>query len=297
MADIEQLRKIGEFESTMNAQHQDLGWEWTDVGVYPGAINKMIVEGTVKISFKSNSMTGYLLTEKGKAMILEYSEPQTEVVDVESIDDTHMFDDISGHEDIKDLIATSLKLEKPIHILLTGPPALAKSLFLWDIERTYGSLCLVLMGSATSHAGLWDAVEQRRPRIILFDEIEKMRVTDQASLLSLMEEGRIIRTKVGREIDIQTLTWVIGTSNKHEKLTAELKSRFKIFHMQEYSIEEFKNVVINVLVKREGTTDADATEIASRLVGKTHSVRDAIRVARLSKAKGINRAIELLIDM
>ena len=49
-----------------------------------------------------------------------------------------IFDDIIGHDDVKDLLRATLLAEKPVHVLLAGPPALAKSLFLWDIERAYG---------------------------------------------------------------------------------------------------------------------------------------------------------------
>jgi hypothetical protein len=35
--------------------------------------------------------------------------------------------------------------------------------------------------------------------------------------------------------------------------------------------------------------------IAEQLIGKTHDIRDAIRVARIGKKTGIKRAIELLI--
>ncbi len=67
-------------------------------------------------------------------------------------DDT--FEDIIGHDDIKELLTATLLAEKPVHVLLAGPPALAKSLFLWDIEGTYGEQAVWLVGSATSKAGL-----------------------------------------------------------------------------------------------------------------------------------------------
>ena len=45
----------------------------------------------------------------------------------------------------------------------------------------------------------------------------------------------------------------------------------------------------------EVTDSETAAEIATRLLGKTHDVRDAVRVARLSKRVGVKRAVELLI--
>ena len=73
-----------------------------------------------------------------------------------------------------------------MHVLLAGPPALAKSLFLWDIEQVYGEQAIWLIGSATSKAGLWDLVAEHERRILLIDELDKMSAADTAALISLM---------------------------------------------------------------------------------------------------------------
>ena len=144
----------------------------------------------------------------------------------ERIDDSTLFSGIVGYDNIKELMKTSLALDKPVHILLYGPPAIAKSMFLWEIERVYGSQCLPFIGSATSHAGMWDMLIERRPRILLIDELEKMNLTDTAGLLSLMEYGRIIRAKVGRSMDEKIAVWVFATANRITKIPPELLSRF-----------------------------------------------------------------------
>ena len=90
--------------------------------------------------------------------------------------------DIIGHEEVKDLLKAVLLAEKPVHIMLTGPPALAKTLFLWDIEQTFGEQAIWLVGSATSKAGLWDLVAEREPKILLIDEMDKMNAADMAGI-------------------------------------------------------------------------------------------------------------------
>jgi hypothetical protein len=75
-----------------------------------------------------------------------------------------------------------LLAEKPVHLLLAGPPALAKSLCLWDIERVYGEQAIWLVGSATSKAGFWDLVAEREPRIPFIDELDKMSAADTAGI-------------------------------------------------------------------------------------------------------------------
>lgn len=205
-----------------------------------------------------------------------------------------LFSDIIGHDDVKELLRAALSAEKPVHVLLVGPPALAKSLFLWDIETAAGGQALWLPGSATSQAGLWDMVAERRPRVLLIDELDKMGAADTAALLSLMEGGRLVRAKVGRRLDEEVKVWVMAAANRADRLSAELRSRFALRRIHAYGREEFRRVVSGVLVRREKVESALAEEIAARLDGKSQDMRDAVRVARLAPKVGVERAIELL---
>jgi len=110
-----------------------------------------------------------------------------------------------------------------------------------------------------------------------------------------MEQGRIIRAKVGRKLDVRVTAWVIAAANRTAKMPVELLSRFSIHNLTEYNATEFRHVVTSVLVTHEDTNYDIAAEIATRLLGKTHDVRDAVRVARLAKRVGVKRAVELLI--
>jgi Holliday junction DNA helicase RuvB len=295
--DIECLTKMLEFEKNKPKEEWQLGWEWHQVGVMQGTINKFITMGLVERTFSSRSTKAHVLTEKAKT-ILEHREQAPSmpaIVPVGDMDFSHMFNDIVGYEDLKELLRECLQVDKPIHVLLVGPPALAKTLFLWDIENAWGEHAMWLVGSATSRAGLWDAVAEKRPRIILIDELDKMSATDTAALLSLMEKGRLVRMKVNRRLDIELDVWVIACANRIYKMSPELLSRFKVYQINEYNALEFRNVVTNALVSHESLSQDEASEIALRLVGKTHDVRDAVRVARLSKRVGIQRAVELLV--
>lgn len=294
--DIVLLKKIVDYESIMSEYERGIGWTWLNIAVYPATIHRLLVRGLVKVTFKSRSSTNYMLTDLGKAAAGgEEIVSEVEVVAPIPLDVSQMFSDIVGYDDIKELLRESLQLGKPIHVLLYGPPSLAKSMFLWDIERAFGDLTLPLLGSATSHAGLWDLIAERKPKVVLVDEIEKMSLTDMAGLLSLMQTGRIIRAKVGRKLDERVNAWVIGAANRIHKMPAELLSRFAVCQLSEYSATEFRDVVTNVLVAHEDTDQDTASEIALRLVGRTHDVRDAIRTARLAKRVGVKRAVELLL--
>jgi hypothetical protein len=171
---------------------------------------------------------------------------------------------------------------------------LAKSLFLWDIERVFGARALWLLGSATSQAGMWDLVAEHQPDVLLLDEFEKIKGVDQAALLSLMEGGRLVRAKVGRGLNLNLECRVFAAANTMRGLTPEILSRFARRELRPYSQAEFQEVVTSVMVKREGVDATVAAEIAASLAGRTQDVRDAIRVARLSQQMDPRRAIELL---
>jgi Holliday junction DNA helicase RuvB len=205
-----------------------------------------------------------------------------------------MFEDIIGHDDIKELITAVLLAEKPVHVLLAGPPALAKSLFLWDIERACGEKATWLVGSATSKAGLWDLVAEREPQVLLIDELDKVNVADTAALLSLMEGGRLVRAKKGRTLDMTVTIRVVAASNRVDKLSPELRSRFVVQSLQAYDTAQYHAVVKGVLMRHENISPEVAEEIAQKLQGKSQDVRDAVKVARLSPRLGIDKAIRLL---
>ena len=299
------LKKIKHFEDTAHPDQWQLGWEWCDVGVAQVTINKLITLDLVKRTFSSNTTKAHKLTEKAKDHLLIVDTDKVPGQVTESVTDDisqlekvteHMFDDVIGYDDLKELMRESILTDKPIHILLVGPPALSKSLLIYDIDKALANRAMWIVGSATSKAGLWDSISLHKPRTLLIDELDKMSTTDTAALLSLMETGRLVRTKVKRQLDVKLDVWVIGTANRIEKMAPELLSRFKVYWIKEYNAYEFREVVTKSLQIHESVDENVASEIALRLVGKTKDVRDAVRVARLSKRVGVERAVELLIQ-
>ncbi|WP_012984047.1 ATP-binding protein [Dehalococcoides mccartyi] len=296
--DMELLTEIAKFEASVDMEKEyRIGWSWRHVRIWPATLSRLFKDGYLDNVFRSNSFTGYKLTEKAKAILLANqqeasTEPQSEAP-VTPGDD--LFTDIIGHEDVKALLKAILLSEKPVHVMLTGPPALAKTLFLWDIEQTFGEQAIWLVGSATSKAGLWDLVAEREPKFLLIDEMDKMNAVDMAALLTMMEGGRLVRAKRGRELDINNPLKVIAASNRLEKLSPELRSRFAIRKLNAYGRSEFLTVVKGVLVRKESLPNDLAEEIARKLDGRSQDVRDAIRIARLAPQVGVDRAINLLL--
>nr|MDO8081719.1 AAA family ATPase [Candidatus Freyarchaeota archaeon] len=190
---------------------------------------------------------------------------------------------IEGFDDIKEFIRRSLNAEEPVHVLLVGAPGTAKTLFLMEIERLGGRF--ITAGTST-RVGIRDVLFDETPRILIVDEVEK--VSDQkdlSALLTWMESGRIIVTKHGMQGEKRGKVWVFGACNSDEKLSPELKDRFQVFYIKSYTEEQFRRIVANYLSKRMKVRRDLAAYIAERVGEYTTSVREAVRVARISKSK------------
>jgi len=184
-----------------------------------------------------------------------------------------LFSTIAGYDDVKDLFRRSLRTSK-FHILLIGPPASAKTLFLLELARLPNSFyCL---GSSTSKAGLAEVLQTQRPKHLMVDEIDKIANMDLAVLLSLMETGIVRETKVSKMRDVVLNTSVFAAANTDAGLAPELKSRFRILYLPPYTEKQFKDAVVRVL----GGGHL-AEHIAERSWEVSRDVREAVRMGRI----------------
>lgn len=206
-----------------------------------------------------------------------------------------LFDVVVGHAEVKKLFFMSLRAEKPVHILLVGPPATAKSVFLMELERLHGSRSA--LGGTSSKAGIVDFIIEHRPRYLLIDELEKMNTKDYSALLSLMDPGQVTRLKKGMTDAIKVKIWVFAAVNRDDTLPPELKSRFLPRYLREYSEQDFKKVVWAVLVKRERTDEDVAVNIADKVAAYSRDVRDAVKIARLYCSKDQHMSIDELVKL
>jgi Holliday junction DNA helicase RuvB len=195
-----------------------------------------------------------------------------------------MFDGIIGYDDVKRLFKMSLSSDKPVHILLVGPPASAKTLFMLEcmkLERSYFTL-----GSHSTKSGMIDYLFEKRPRYLIVDEIEHMPMKDQTALLSLMETGIVAETKFQKTRNTQLKTWVFATSNGTERMLTPLLSRFIVLHFRQYSFASFAEICTQLLV-REGVAPDIAAAVSDAVWNKLKSkdIRDCIKLGRLAKTK------------
>jgi hypothetical protein len=96
-----------------------------------------------------------------------------------------LFDNIIDYNNIKRLFSMALDSEEQVPILLSGPPASAKTIFLESLRKLKSSY--FVDGRSTTKSGLIDCLFLNNPKYLLIDEIDKMSTKDQAMLLNLME--------------------------------------------------------------------------------------------------------------
>ena len=215
------------------------------------------------------------------------TETETKSVFSENIEysmSDQLFNNIVGYNDVKKLFRMSLSSEKPVHVLLVGPPASAKTLFMLEcikLERSFFTL-----GSHSTKSGMIDYLFKDRPRYLIVDEIEHMPMKDQTALLSLMETGIIAETKYQKTRNTQMKTWVFATSNGTERMLTPLLSRFIVLHFKQYKYENFREIAVHILAQ-EGISSEIATACADAvwLKMKSKDIRDCIKIGRLAKMK------------
>src|SRR5215471_14222591 len=105
-----------------------------------------------------------------------------------------LFDDIVGYDHIKRLFRMVLESGSRAHILLVGPPASAKTMFLTSLLKFLKNAYFVDGANATK-AGVIQYLFENRPDYLLIDEIDKSAPKHQTFLLNLMV---VSETKFGK---------------------------------------------------------------------------------------------------
>ncbi|TLX86389.1 MAG: AAA family ATPase [Thaumarchaeota archaeon] len=210
-----------------------------------------------------------------------FSNPQKQKLSLEE----KFFFNVVGYPDIKKLLSKSIVSKEPIHILLTGPPSSSKTVFLLEmldsLEDTY-----YVDAVGASGPGLMQHLFRNDTKYLLIDEIDKMKKSDQAVLLNVMETGILSETKLKNKTRQKKMKlWIFATSNDVERLSGPLRSRFMELHLDEYILEEFIEIARRLLKKQYQLDTAISEKIGYSVWNKMKSkdIRDVIKIAKLVK--------------
>jgi holliday junction DNA helicase RuvB len=192
-----------------------------------------------------------------------------------------LFEDIIGYDHIKRLFGMTLRSESAIHILLVGPPASAKTMFLTSL-MTQLKNSYFADGANSTKAGMIGYLFEYRPRYLLVDEIDKMCGKDQAFLLNLMETGIVSESKYRKNRSAQMKVSVFATINNIKKISAPLRSRFFIVNLEPYTYEQFIETTEQLLARR--IEEGLANIIAEAVWKKSQDIRDCVKIGTMAKS-------------
>jgi holliday junction DNA helicase RuvB len=208
----------------------------------------------------------------------------TKLIERKSNDDP--FNQIIGYEDVKRLFRMALNSAKePVHILLVGPPASAKTMFLQSFMKLHNSH--FIDGGNSTKSGVIDYIFTSKPKNLLIDEIDKMSTREQSFLLNLMETGIVAETKHGKTRTATNVkTWVFATSNNISRIIVPLQSRFFIAKLEPYTYEQFYQITIELLTKQYKVKEEIAKSTAYAVWNNTKAanIRDCVKIARMTKS-------------
>jgi Holliday junction DNA helicase RuvB len=193
------------------------------------------------------------------------------------------FSTIYGYTDIKKLLMRAIVSKESLAILLCGPPASSKTIFLMEMMKGLDNTCYIDCTNTTG-AGLIDRLFNNDIQYLLLDEVEKMIKKDQNVLLNTIETGMLTETKISktRSKKLNNLK-VFATTNNVDALSQPLRSRFMEFRLPEYNHEQFCEIARKLLSKRLGHSNQIADEIAKSVWNEMNSkdIRDVLSIAKL----------------
>jgi Holliday junction DNA helicase RuvB len=175
----------------------------------------------------------------------------------------------------------ALDSDEQTHILLSGPPASAKTMFLESLSKLKSSY--FADGTNTTKSGLIDCLFLNNPDYLLIDEIDKMSAKDQAMLLNLMETGIVSETKHNKTRTAHMKTSVFATSNNVRDIITPLQSRFFVVELAPYTYEQFYQISLHILTEKHKVSQHIAKDIADKVWTNSRNIRDCLRVGRIAK--------------
>ncbi len=204
--------------------------------------------------------------------------PRGETIQEKALD---FFSDIYGHEPVKENVFRVLIAEENNNLLLDGPPATCKTLIMNIMQEKCNDV-LYFDASNMSGAGfIEECYNNQKARLIIIDEADKLKKNDAECLLSICNNGHVVKTlkKVKYDFWMKNVK-IFMTTNNVGKLSKPMRSRFQEYRIKPYSDQEFIEVVQYCLHKK--FAPAQSEMIAKVLIA--HDKKDVRHAISISKS-------------
>jgi Holliday junction DNA helicase RuvB len=197
--------------------------------------------------------------------------------------------DLKTYRDIKDIVKRALDAEDNYNLLFIGPPASAKTFFLLGILESKKGV--YFDGTNTTNRIL-DVLEEKRPKIICIDELDKMPKQFQDKMLNFMESGQIKVDQMRKQYDFKIKgAKVFAACNEITRLSRPLQSRFRRLHLPSYTEEQFLEVSVKVLPKLK-----IAHVIGKAVWDQRGDIRDVISIGKLVRKNDGPEEVEQILS-
>jgi len=211
-----------------------------------------------------------------------------------------LFECVIGYENIKIILSNLLKSKYPVSLLLTGSAGCGKTLFLKEVELKFPKQSYYIDGSRATKAGIFEVLFndiKNEIKYLLIDELDKMSTTDQESLLTLIQDGKLVQTL---KTSVRSKTYdylsVICASNQKESILYPLLNRFYSIAIKDYEHSEFISIGVQILTQKYGVDYDLANYIIDRVWNDLEkpNIRDCENIAKL--ANNNREMVDLLIE-
>lgn len=194
-----------------------------------------------------------------------------------SIKSKSSFESIQGYEDVKEIVQRALDSKENYNILFVGPPASSKTMFLMGIQDIRKDA--IYFDSTNTTNRILDILEEKRPKILLLDEIDKMSKQFAEKLLNFLEDGhvKVDQQKKSYDFTIKGVK-VFASCNEINRMPKPLRSRFRKLFLPRYTEQQFIDVSVKVL---KNLSDPLARYIGSNVFRNGGDIRDVISIGKL----------------
>jgi len=201
-----------------------------------------------------------------------------------------LFENIIGYDDIKQIFKNALDSDHGLNLLLNGVAGNGKSLFLKEILRKYKDSYYIDC-TTLSIAGLQGIIKRNlNLKILLLDEISRLKFNVQDELLNLLQDGELINTKDKNTFRIQLKNLkVFATCNDINRLIEPLLDRFRgnIYNLPDYTYDQLLEISL-IKLKSIGISDEQLIKNIVNAVYhdlKSVQLREIINIAKIIKNK------------